>query len=162
MFGDKLKKLRTENNLTQDQLAERLYVTRAAVSKWETGRGYPNIDSLKQLSNLFGISIDQLIADEDVINHNLLEQRKSRVFFRWAMVCLGITFLATLGAAFTQWPYMRFIGLLGMVGYVVCGIFSKPRYKRMALRKYIVPYVISRVVVLVIVLAAAIAMISTL
>ena len=37
MFGDKLKKLRTENDLTQDQLAERLYVTRAAVSKWETG-----------------------------------------------------------------------------------------------------------------------------
>ena len=46
-FGQKLKKLRTENNLTQEELAEALFVTRTAVSKWETDKGYPGIDSLK-------------------------------------------------------------------------------------------------------------------
>ena len=47
MFGEKLKKLRTENRITQDELAEKLYVTRTAISKWETGKGYPSIDNLK-------------------------------------------------------------------------------------------------------------------
>ena len=64
MFGDKLKKLRTDNNLTQDELAEKIMVTRTAISKWETNRGYPSIDSLKELSKLFDISIDELIQDE--------------------------------------------------------------------------------------------------
>ena len=61
-FGEKLKKLRTDKNLTQDELAEKIYVTRTAISKWETDKGYPSIDSLKQLSNLFEVSIDELIS----------------------------------------------------------------------------------------------------
>ena len=61
-FGEKLKKLRRENNFTQDELAEKIFVTRTAISKWETDKGYPSIESLKQLSNLFHISIDELIS----------------------------------------------------------------------------------------------------
>lgn len=49
-FGEKLKSLRQQNDMTQDELAERLYVTRTAVSKWENDRGFPGIDSLKQIS----------------------------------------------------------------------------------------------------------------
>ena len=45
-FNEKLQKLRTNENLTQEELAEKLYVSRAAISKWESGRGYPSIDSL--------------------------------------------------------------------------------------------------------------------
>lgn len=44
-FCDKIKKIRTDNNLTQEQFAEKLYVSRTAVSKWESGKGYPSIDS---------------------------------------------------------------------------------------------------------------------
>ena len=57
-FNEKLQHLRKENNMTQEQLAERLYVSRAAVSKWESGKGYPNIESLKAISKLFSVSID--------------------------------------------------------------------------------------------------------
>ena len=51
-FNEKLQHLRKENNMTQEQLAERLYVSRAAVSKWESGKGYPNIESLKAISKI--------------------------------------------------------------------------------------------------------------
>ena len=48
-FGEKVQKLRNQNKWTQEQLAEKLYVSRTAVSKWESGKGYPNIDSLKTI-----------------------------------------------------------------------------------------------------------------
>ena len=49
-FNEKLQQLRTGKNLTQEQLAEQLYVSRTAISKWESGKGYPNIESLKCIS----------------------------------------------------------------------------------------------------------------
>lgn len=52
-FNEKLQQLRKKNNLTQEQLAEQLFVSRTAVSKWESGKGYPNIESLKSISKLF-------------------------------------------------------------------------------------------------------------
>ena len=57
-FGEKLKNLRISNNLTQDELAEKIFVSRTAVSKWETDRGFPSIESLRYLANLFHMSID--------------------------------------------------------------------------------------------------------
>lgn len=52
-FNEKLQQLRTGKNLTQEQLAEQLYVSRTAISKWESGKGYPNIESLKCISKFF-------------------------------------------------------------------------------------------------------------
>ncbi len=62
-FKDKLQKLRASSNLTQEQLAEKLFVSRVTVSKWETGRGYPNLGSLKLMAELFGVSVDELLSD---------------------------------------------------------------------------------------------------
>ena len=59
---DILKDLREKNHLTQDQLAERVMVTRQAVSRWETGETQPNTDTLKLLSKEFGISINTLLG----------------------------------------------------------------------------------------------------
>ena len=59
-FGEKLKALRTERGLTQEQLAAKLYVSRTAVSKWETGGGSPNLDSLQVVARLFDVSVDDL------------------------------------------------------------------------------------------------------
>ena len=49
-FNEKLQELRKQKGLTQEELSEILYVSRTAISKWESGRGYPNIDSLKAIS----------------------------------------------------------------------------------------------------------------
>lgn len=67
-FGEKIQKLRNENKWTQEQLAEKLYVSRTAVSKWESGKGYPNIDSLKEIAKLFNITIDELLSSEEIID----------------------------------------------------------------------------------------------
>lgn len=66
-FNEKLQELRKQKGLTQEELAESLYVSRAAVSKWESGRGYPNIDSLKEISRFFSITIDDLLSGSEVL-----------------------------------------------------------------------------------------------
>ena len=67
-FNEKLQELRKSKGLTQEELAEALYVSRTAVSKWESGRGYPNIDSLKEISRFFSVTIDELICPEEIIS----------------------------------------------------------------------------------------------
>ena len=63
-FNEKLVQLRKSRNMTQDELAEALYVSRAAVSKWESGRGLPSIDSLKDIAKFFSVSFDELLSGE--------------------------------------------------------------------------------------------------
>ena len=66
-FHEKLQELRKQKGLTQEELAESLYVSRTAISKWESGRGYPNIDSLKALAKFFSVTIDELLSGEEVL-----------------------------------------------------------------------------------------------
>ena len=66
-FHEKLQELRKHRGLTQEELAEALYVSRTAISKWESGRGYPSIDSLKEISGYFGVSIDDLLSGDQLI-----------------------------------------------------------------------------------------------
>ena len=66
-FCEKLQLLRKQNGLTQEQLAGRLFVSRTAVSKWESGRGYPNLESLKDISRLFSVSVDELLSNDELI-----------------------------------------------------------------------------------------------
>ena len=67
-FCEKLQQLRKQKGLTQEQLAEKMFVSRTAVSKWESGKGYPNLDSLKYLSEIFSVSIDDLLSGEELIS----------------------------------------------------------------------------------------------
>lgn len=80
-FGEKLKKLRNENRLTQDELAERLYVTRTAISKWETDKGYPNIESLKAIASFFSITVDDLLSSDEILTIADEEQKQARKRF---------------------------------------------------------------------------------
>ena len=66
-FHEKLQELRKQKALTQEELAEELYVSRTAISKWESGRGYPNIDSLKAISGYFAVSLDDLLSSDEVL-----------------------------------------------------------------------------------------------
>ena len=66
-FSEKLQELRKQKGLTQEELAERLYVSRTAISKWESGRGYPNIDSLKATARFFGVTVDALLSGDELL-----------------------------------------------------------------------------------------------
>ena len=68
LFNEKLKMLRKENNLTQEELAEKINVSRQAITKWESGEGIPDIENLKQISIVFNTTIDELIKEDKDIN----------------------------------------------------------------------------------------------
>ncbi|MCI1953108.1 MAG: helix-turn-helix domain-containing protein [Clostridiales bacterium] len=67
-FNEKLQELRKRKGLTQEELAEALFVSRTAISKWESGRGYPSIDSLKGIASFFSVSIDELLSGEELVS----------------------------------------------------------------------------------------------
>lgn len=81
-FSQKLQELRKQKGLTQEALAEALYVSRTAISKWESGRGYPNIDSLKALSKFFSVSIDELLSGEELLTIAQADTRQKESHFR--------------------------------------------------------------------------------
>jgi transcriptional regulator with XRE-family HTH domain len=66
-FNEKLQELRKRKDITQEELAEALYVSRTAVSKWESGRGYPNIDSLRAIAKFYSITIDELLSGDELL-----------------------------------------------------------------------------------------------
>ena len=81
-FHEKLQYLRKQKGLTQEQLAEHLFVSRAAVSKWESGRGYPGIDSLKTIAAFYSVTIDELLSDEELLTlaQNNQKQQTRTIF----------------------------------------------------------------------------------
>lgn len=66
-FHEKLQELRKNKGLTQEELAESLYISRTAVSKWESGRGMPSIESLKAISKFFAVTLDELLSGEELL-----------------------------------------------------------------------------------------------
>ena len=81
-FNEKLQELRKQKGLTQEELAEFLYVSRTAVSKWESGRGYPNIDSLKAISEFFAISLDELLSGDAILTIAEKENKQKEMHTR--------------------------------------------------------------------------------
>ena len=80
-FNEKLQDLRKQKGLTQEQLAEALYVSRTAISKWESGRGYPNIDSLKAIADYFDVSIDDLLSGEEILTLAEEDNKQKQSYF---------------------------------------------------------------------------------
>lgn len=77
-IGNKIKSLRLENNMTQDDLGKTIFVTRNAISKWETNKGTPSIENMESLAKLFDISIDELMNDKQ--SKNMIENHALFVF----------------------------------------------------------------------------------
>lgn len=161
-FGEKLKKLRTENNLTQEQLADALFVTRTAISKWETDKGYPSIDSLKAISDYFKVSIDELISDADVENKKQLDNKKSKQFYIIAISFLIATVIFTLLAYALEIKYLTIGSCACMIGYVIFAMLTKPKDKRLQMRKVIIPYILTRAIIFIIVASVTVYTLVTL
>ncbi len=93
-FGEKLQSLRKGKGLTQEELAENLYVSRTAVSKWESGRGYPSIDLIKEIASFFSVTIDELLSSEKILT--LAEKENRRNIQKMCNLLFGIVDLFTL------------------------------------------------------------------
>ncbi|WP_022759701.1 helix-turn-helix domain-containing protein [Butyrivibrio fibrisolvens] len=97
-FGEKLLELRNSKGMTQEELAEDLFVSRTAISKWESGRGYPSIDSLKEISKYFSVSIDELLSSEKLVT--IAEKENRANIHRVLDYLLGLVDLMVCGLIF--------------------------------------------------------------
>ncbi len=82
-FNEKLIELRKAKGLSQDELGDKLRVSRQTISKWETGQSYPDFQRLVLLSDYFGMTLDTLVKDvevQDVRNKNLTEQQITSIY----------------------------------------------------------------------------------
>ncbi|WP_414055586.1 helix-turn-helix domain-containing protein [Macrococcus equi] len=94
-FGEKLKRLRKEQNLTQSELASELYVTRQAVSLWENNSSYPSIEVLIKISEKFDISLDTLLKEDEVLKSKIIKDSKKvkYPFLHTFIFCLSISII---------------------------------------------------------------------
>jgi len=98
-FNEKLQELRKKKGLTQEELAESLYVSRTAVSKWESGRGYPSIDSLKAIAKFFSVTVDSLLSGDELLSIAEEDSRQKENHFRnlvFGMLDLSVSMLLFL------------------------------------------------------------------
>ena len=84
-FNEKLQELRRQKGLTQEELAEILFVSRTAVSKWESGRGMPSIESLKAISKFFAVTLDELLSSEELLSIAEDDHKKKETHIREMM-----------------------------------------------------------------------------
>ena len=149
-LSEKLTKLRKEKGLTQEELAQMVYVTRTAVSKWENGKGYPATDSLILLSKVYGVSIDYLLSDDDVVAVRRVRERRARIFYWCAVAGLAVAALFAAVAAATNIAWFIIGSAAGVAAYVVFAFLTRPSLSGLT-RADFIEYVVCRVRVLLIV-----------
>ena len=76
VFGEKLKNLRKDKGWSQEELAEKLFVSRQSVSKWENGQNYPSIEIIIKLSDFFGVTIDELLRSDEELKEKVINDSK--------------------------------------------------------------------------------------
>ena len=139
-LSEKIQKLRKEHNMTQEQFAEKLFVSRTAVSKWETGRGMPSMESLQMIAKLFQITLDELLSTEEIVV--IAESENKENIKRFASYMDGIINLAALlglllplykvelNNVFYSVPLYQYEGWLAILYWVfpivmsICGIIQ--------------------------------------
>ena len=138
-FSEKLKKLRQGKNLTQDDLAEKIFVTRTAISKWETDNGYPSIESLKLLAKLFNTTIDDLISEEDIKIKEDLELKNSKINHYITLGGLGVSIVCAICLYFIKnailFGVITGLAILGTCLYFTFTQLSLTYYKNKKLTK---------------------------
>lgn len=119
-FHEKLQALRKQRGLTQEELAQTLYVSRTAVSKWESGRGYPNLDSLKAIACYFSVTVDELLSGDEVVTLAQEEQQRAKSQFCdlvFGLLNMGVSLLFVL-PCFKQVTegVLQAVSLIGLTG----------------------------------------------
>lgn len=121
-LGNHIKHYRNEKGLSQEELAERVYVTRQTISNWENNKNYPDINSIVLLSEIFEISIDNLIKGdlEQMKKEINSEEVKKLNFYSWMVLIIFLIAIISLI------PMLKFIGLYGFIPYFIlmaCAMF---------------------------------------
>ena len=133
-FNEKLQELRKQKGLTQEELAQALYVSRTAISKWESGRGYPNIDSLKQLSKFFSVSIDELLSSSEALTIAEEDNRQQQSRLRgFVFALLDISIVMYLFLPFFRQEADGIISAVSLLSLTNTAPYTKAVYFAVAL-----------------------------
>ena len=114
-FSSKIREVRKKENLTQEEFAEKIFVSRNAVAKWETNRGYPDIQNLITISDVFGISLDELIKEDNNVKNKIIAESSSK---KWHI--LVIIYLITI---ILYILYFLFAHKIFMIGFLIATLF---------------------------------------
>lgn len=142
-FNEKLQELRKQKGITQEELAESLYVSRTAISKWESGRGYPSIDSLKTIARFFGVTVDELLSGDEWLTIAEEDTKQKEKHFRdlvFGLLDCGIAmffFLPFFGQTVDGLlqevsllslseiaPYLRTVYFVVVIGIILWGVLT--------------------------------------
>lgn len=124
-IGEKIKRARAEMGLTQEQAAEALMVSRQTISNWENGKSLPDIVSVIKMSELYQISLDELLKGDHVMmkkiekDTKLVKTEKKVLRYAFVSIIMGIL-LVTLGAFFEGNPVIEF--LRGAIPWILLGV----------------------------------------
>lgn len=110
-FSEQIKKYRSQAALTQEELAEKIYVTRQTISNWENGRSYPDVKSLLLLSSLFQVSLDTLVKGDLEEMKERIKQEDVKKFNRDGAIFSVLLFLTVLAAV----PMFLYLDVVGIV-----------------------------------------------
>jgi transcriptional regulator with XRE-family HTH domain len=102
-FSSKIKEERQKHNMSQQQLGEKLTISRQSISKWERGESYPSIELLIKLSDIFDITLDELVKEDHSLKEKLIKDSQKLVYPRWKLffdILLIIGFLFILAKIF--------------------------------------------------------------
>lgn len=127
---NQIKKHRTQLSLSQEELAEKVYVTRQTISNWENNKNYPDIHSLLLLSSVFDISLDQLIKGDINNMKEEISKTEQKKIYRLSIVFSLLLILSVVSVA----PLMVFLGFYGMMIYAV--LFVITMYFALKVEKY--------------------------
>lgn len=114
-LGEKIKAMRQQSSLSQEQLAEKLHVSRQAITKWETGKGIPDIANLIAISDEFDLSLDELIKDDIAVKKKIISDSSSK---KWHI--LVIVYLAAIVAYII---YFAICHRIFMIGFLIATLF---------------------------------------
>ena len=114
-LGKQIKKYRNERSLSQDALAEKVFVSRQTISNWENDKSYPDVNSLVLLSQVFEVSLDQLIKGDVEMMKEQIDQTDQKKFERLSNI-FTILFLAVL---ITPVPLVHFLSYAGLAIWIV-------------------------------------------
>ncbi len=114
-LGNKIKYYRGEKELSQEELAERVYVSRQTISNWENNKSYPDINSIVLLSENFEISIDNLIKGDVEQMKKEINSEEVKKLNLYATIMAILILVATI----LLMPMLKFIGLYGFIPYFV-------------------------------------------
>jgi transcriptional regulator with XRE-family HTH domain len=109
-LGSQIKKYRGELKLSQDALAEKIYVSRQTISNWETEKNYPDVNSLIRMSEVFGVSVDVLLKGDVEEMKKIIKEDDIQEFTKLSWLYTILLFLMLI----TPIPLAKFLGFWGM------------------------------------------------